>query len=150
MKRKEIGVLDAGFKIFIQHKSKVQKQGSRRFNFHGKNQREARALFETDLPQLIRRGWIHRILISDYNHQKANHKGDRWNPIANRRGKGIWKVKKDLKAELAKNLVENPNGVIVGSVEEFLKRFGIVRIDFSVVDEILSSVFGVVRPGILR
>lgn len=46
------------------------------------------------------------------------------------------------------NLVEDPGGVCVGAAEEFIKGGGII--DFSVVDEVLSRVLGVVWPRLRR
>lgn len=48
------------------------------------------------------------------------------------------------------DLVEDPDGVVVCSAEELFHGFRVVGVDFSVVNEILARVFGVVRSRVLR
>ena len=47
------------------------------------------------------------------------------------------------------DLVEDPEGVVVSAVEELVEGFGIVGVEFSVVDEVFAGVLGVVRPCVL-
>ena len=47
------------------------------------------------------------------------------------------------------DLVEDPEGVGVGSCEEFTEGVGVGGVEVSVVDEVLSGVLGVVRPRVL-
>lgn len=47
------------------------------------------------------------------------------------------------------DLVEDPDRVIVSTVEEFFEGFGIVGIDNSVVNEVFPRILGVVRPCVL-
>ena len=47
------------------------------------------------------------------------------------------------------NLVENPERVGVSSIEEVIEGVRVGGVDFSVVDEVLSGVFGVVGPCVL-
>lgn len=37
----------------------------------------------------------------------------------------------------------------VGAIEEILESIGIVGVELSVVDEVFSGVFGIVRPSVL-
>ena len=48
------------------------------------------------------------------------------------------------------DLVEDPNGMVIGSVEELLQGFGVTSVDFSVIDKVLASVLRVIRSGFLR
>lgn len=45
-------------------------------------------------------------------------------------------------------LVENPDGVVVSSVEELVQGLRVAGVDLSVVDEVLAGVLGVVRSRV--
>lgn len=45
-------------------------------------------------------------------------------------------------------LLEDPDGVIVSSLEELIKGIWVVSVNFSVVDEVFAGVFSIVRSRV--
>lgn len=47
------------------------------------------------------------------------------------------------------DLVENPDGMVVGPVEELVEGRGIIGLFVPVIDEVFAGILGVVRPRVL-
>lgn len=58
--------------------------------------------------------------------------------------------KTNISEIIEKDLIEDPEGVIIGSAKELVEGSRVVNVDLSVVNEVFAHIFSIIRPRVHR